>query len=301
MVARFSVVAFTRELGIMSGCLGSRWGWFVLLLAGCGQMLPPPPPPKMRTAPAAAAPAPIKPDLPGKSAVPRGPNSAPDHFQVKFATTKGDFVVDVHRHWAPLGADQFYQLVKAGYFDGNKFFRVASNPQIVQFGLNGDPAVTAKYQGKGIPDEPRTQSNVRGTLAFAKSSAPNSRTTQLFINRGDNSQGLDSQGFAPFGRIIEGMEDAVDNITEEYGEEPQQQVIAQAGNTYLDDRFPNLDYIIKATIVGDAEKPDAAPKEESTEKTEDAKKEEPDAKPEEKKDEEPKDDAKKNEEKKDEG
>lgn len=242
----------------------------------------------MRTAPAAPAPvADEKPD--GKASnVPRGPDSAPEHFKVKFATTKGDFVVDVHRHWAALAADQFYQLVKAGYYDGNKFFRVASNPDIVQFGLNGDPAVTAKYQGKGIQDEPRTKSNVRGTLVFAKSSAPNSRTTQLFINRGDNSQGLDSQGFAPFGRIVEGLEEAVDNITDEYGEQPDQRAISQAGNVYLDERFPNLDHIIKATVVGDEKKPEAAPTDEPAVKADEPKKEDSDAKPDEKKDEEKK-------------
>lgn len=255
----------------------SRCGWIVLLLAGCGGMLPPPPPPKLRTAPAAPAPAPEV-SKGGKSDVPRGPNSAPDHFQVKFTTTKGDFVVAVHRHWAALAADQFYQLVKAGYYDGNKFFRVAANPQIVQFGLNGDPEITAKYQGKGIPDESRTKSNVRGTLVFAKSQAPNSRTTQLFINRGDNSAGLDSQGFAPFGQVISGMEEAVDNITDEYSDEsghgPDQGTIMRAGNAYLDERFPNLDNIIKATIIEPGDKSDDESKDEPAEKSDDTKKDE---------------------------
>jgi len=194
-------------------------------------------------------------------AAPRGPNSAPEHFKVKLATTKGDVLVDVHRHMAPLAADQFYKLVKEGFYDGCKFFRVATNPAIVQFGMNGDPAMNQKYQATGIPDEPRSASNVRGTLVFAKSSQPNSRTTQLFINRGDNSTGLDSQGFAPFGRVVEGLEEVVDAITDEYAEQPDQQAIGQVGNTYLDERFPNLDYIVTATIVGDDAKPVAEPAE----------------------------------------
>lgn len=237
------------------------YGWLVLLLVGCDGILPPPPPPKTRTAP--ALPATTSESNSKPSSVPRGPDSAPEHFKVKFETSKGDVVVDVHRHWAGHAADRFYQLVKEGYYDGNRFFRVAANPKIVQFGLNGDPEITAKYLEKGIPDEPRTQSNVRGTLAFAKSSQPNSRTTQLFINTGDNSQGLDQQGFAPFGKIIEGLEEAVDQITNEYGEEPNQGTIMQAGNTYLEARFPNLDYIIKATILSPDGKPvdeAAAPK-----------------------------------------
>lgn len=232
------------------------YSWLVLLMAGCNGILPPPPPPKTRTAPPLADTA--KPeDLSKKSSAPRTENSAPEHFKVQFETSKGNFVVDVHRHWAPLAADRFYQLVKEGYYDGNKFFRVAQNPAIVQFGLNGDPKVTAKYLDQGIPDEARTQSNSRGTLAFAKSAQPNSRTMQLFINRGDNSAALDSQGFAPFGRIVENLKEVVDDINSEYGETPEQGTIMQVGNIYLDERFPNLDYIVKAHVMGDDTQPAA--------------------------------------------
>lgn len=233
----------------MLGSLRTSFGWWMLLLAGCGQILPPPPPPKMRTAAPAAAPA--TPDIPkpGASKAPRGPNSAPDHFKVKFVTSKGDFTVSVHREWAPNGVDRFYELIKEGFYDGNKFFRVAKSPKIVQFGLNGNPDITKKWQTATIPDDKRVQSNIRGTLAFAASMQPNSRTTQLFINTGDNSQGLDGQNFAPFAVIVDGLEETVDKITDEYGEEPNQGAIGQVGNTYLDERYPNLDYIITARIL----------------------------------------------------
>ncbi len=233
---------------MMNPSIRTRYGWLILMLAGC-DMLPPPPPPKFRSAPAVTSTPAAEPKR-GPSA-PRGPDSGPDHYKVKLETTKGEIVVDVHRHMAPLAADQFHKLVKEGFYDGCKFFRVANSPAIVQFGMNGNPEINRKYQAQGIPDEPRHESNVRGTIAFAKSSAPNSRTTQLFINRGDNSAGLDGQGFAPFGRIVQGMEDVVDKITDEYGEQPDQQAIGNVGNTYLDERFPNLDYIVKATIVGE--------------------------------------------------
>jgi peptidyl-prolyl cis-trans isomerase A (cyclophilin A) len=236
-----------RGLGI------NRFGWLLLVFVGCEGVLPPPPPPRMRTAPATTPTTTSAASVPKPSGppAPRGPNSAPEQFKVKFETSQGDIVVDVHRHLTPLGVDRFYQLVQEGYFDGNKFFRVVSQERlkIVQFGMNGDPARTRKYQEQGIADEPRIDSNVRGTIVFAKSQQPNSRTTQLFINRGDNSAALDGQGFAPFGRIVEGMEEVVDKINDEYGEEPQQSAIGQVGNTYLDDRYPNLDYIVKATVI----------------------------------------------------
>lgn len=227
------------------------FGWLVLLLAGCGQILPPPPPPKMRTATPTAAPA--TPDIakPGASKAPRGPNSAPEHFKVKFVTSKGDFVINVHREWAPNGADRFYELIKQGYYDGNKFFRVVDQPKIAQFGMNGNPEITKKWQTATIPDDQRVQSNTRGTISFAASMQPNSRTTQLFINIGDNSQVLDGQNFAPFAVVIEGLEETVDKITGEYGQEPNQGPIAEVGNTYLDERFPNLDYIITARVLGE--------------------------------------------------
>lgn len=235
----------------MLGRVRNRYGWMVLLLAGCGGMLPPPPPPKMRSAPA-AAPVAAKDDAKGISSAPRGPNSAPEHFKVKFNTTKGDFVVDVHRHWAPLGADRFHQLVKEGFYDGCKFFRVIPG-FVVQFGINGDPAVNGKYQENKIPDDRFSKPNVRGTITFA-TSGENSRTSQLFISVGDNSAGgksdLDAQKFTPFGHVIEGLEEVVDSISSEYDEkEINQKMIANVGNVYLDERFPNLDYIITARVV----------------------------------------------------
>lgn len=231
----------------MQRAWGSRSGWLVVLLVGC-DMLPPPPPPKFRTAPATTATTTPPPADPGRKGppAPRGPDSAPEHFKVRLETTKGDVVIDVHRHLAPLGTDRFYQLVKEGYYDGCKFFRVVPG-FVVQFGMNGDPELNRKYQDNKIPDDKSHESNKRGTVTFATSGA-NSRTSQLFINLGNNTS-LDSQGFAPFGRVVKGMEDVVDKITSEYGEEPQQPVIAQAGNTYLDERFPNLDHIIKATVI----------------------------------------------------
>lgn len=229
-----------------------RYGWIVLVLVGC-DILPPPPPPKTRTAPPLAKPESPEPKSKA-SAVPRGPDSAPDHFQVGFETSKGDFVVDVHRHWSPLGADQFYKLVKLGYYDNCKFFRVVPG-FVVQWGVSGDPAMNQKYLEKTIPDDQPGKSNIRGRITFAKSDAPNSRSTQLFINLKDNSE-LDSRGFPPFGEVIEGMDEVVAQITSEYGEQPHQGTLAQAGNAYLDDRFPNLDYIIKARVLGPDGKPE---------------------------------------------
>lgn len=222
----------------------------------------------MRTAPAAAAPAPT-PDIvkPGTSSAPRGPNSAPEHFKVKFATSKGDFVVNVHREWAPNGVDRFYELVESGYYDGNKFFRVVSSPKIAQFGMNGNPELTKKWQAAAIQDDKRVQSNTRGTLAFAATGQPNSRTCQLFLNTGDNSAGLDPQNFAPFAVVTEGLESTVDQITDEYGQEPDQRAISEVGNTYLDERYPNLDYIITARVIegktpaADGAKPEEKPAE----------------------------------------
>jgi cyclophilin family peptidyl-prolyl cis-trans isomerase len=183
--------------------------------------------------------------------------------------------VEVHPEWAPLGAQRFKQLVEEGFYDNCKFFRVVPG-FVVQWGMNGDPAVNAKYQGNKIQDDKPKKSNKRGTIVFA-TSGPNARTSQVFVNLKDNDT-LDTRpdNFAPFGQIIQGMEDVIEKLTSEYGEAPsqQQQTIAQVGNTFLDERFPNLDYIIKATIVGakeDSEKstpaePEsqpAVPKEES--------------------------------------
>jgi peptidyl-prolyl cis-trans isomerase A (cyclophilin A) len=177
--------------------------------------------------------------------------TAPPTFKTKFETSKGDFVVQVNREWAPMGADRFFNLVQHGFFDGARFFRVIPG-FMAQFGINGDPKVSAAWRNQRIKDDPVKQSNTRGFVSFA-TSGPNSRTTQLFINYGDNAR-LDMMGFAPFGRVIEGME-VVEQLYSGYGEGvpqgkgPNQARIQQEGNDYLNREFPRLDYIKKATIV----------------------------------------------------
>jgi peptidyl-prolyl cis-trans isomerase A (cyclophilin A) len=170
--------------------------------------------------------------------------AAPDVFKVNLDTSKGSVVIEVHREWAPIGADHFYELVKTGYFDGDRFFRVVPG-FVVQFGLAADPAVTAKWNSPPLMDDPVKQSNTVGTVTYA-TAGPNTRTSQLFINLGDN-QRLDGMGFAPFGKVTAGM-DAVQNIYSGYGQTPQQPLIESQGNTYLQSQFPMLDYIKKATI-----------------------------------------------------
>ena len=169
---------------------------------------------------------------------------APDEFKVKFETSCGTFILDVRRKYAPLGVDQFHKAVKEGFYDECRFFRVVPD-FVVQFGINGDPKVQKKWDNQ-IKDDPVTVSNVRGSVCYA-TAGPDTRTTQLFINLGDNSR-LDKMGFAPFGKVIEGM-DVVDKITSEYGQGPNQGKIEDEGNSYLKEDFPKLDYIKKATIV----------------------------------------------------
>jgi peptidyl-prolyl cis-trans isomerase A (cyclophilin A) len=169
---------------------------------------------------------------------------APDTFKVKFDSSVGPFVVEVHRAWAPNAADHFYTLVKNGFFDEARFFRVVPN-FMVQFGINADPAVQAKFRNT-IKDDPVKESNKKGYVTFAQTSAPNSRSTQIFINFKDNAF-LDSQRFAPFGQVISGM-DNVEKITAQYGEKPNQGSIQSQGNAYLSAQFPKLDYVKKATI-----------------------------------------------------
>jgi peptidyl-prolyl cis-trans isomerase A (cyclophilin A) len=165
-------------------------------------------------------------------------------YTVKFETTAGDFVVLVHRDWAPRGAGRFYELVKSGFYDDCRFFRVVSG-FMVQFGINGTPATQQGWE-RALKDDPPKKSNRRGYITFA-TSGRDSRTTQVFINFVDNGF-LDSQGFSPFGEVIEGM-DNVDKINAEYGESPDQGQINAGGNVYLNSQFPKLDYIKKATIV----------------------------------------------------
>jgi peptidyl-prolyl cis-trans isomerase A (cyclophilin A) len=170
---------------------------------------------------------------------------APAIYKAKFDTSRGVFVVEVHRDWAPNGADRFYNLVKNGFFDNARFFRVMPG-FMVQFGINGDPKISVPWREARIRDDRVMQSNRRGMMTFA-TSGPNSRTTQVFINFDDNSR-LDGQGFAPFGQVISGMEAAVDKIHPGYGESPNQGNIQMQGNAYLEKTFPNLDYVKKATI-----------------------------------------------------
>lgn len=176
---------------------------------------------------------------------------APANYKVRFETTKGAFVVDVTRDWAPNGADRFYNLVKNGFFDETRFFRVIAG-FMVQFGIHGNPQVAAQWRAARIPDDPVKQSNKRGFITYA-TSGPNSRTTQVFINFGDNA-GLDRMGFAPFGKITSGME-VVDKLYADYGEGapggsgPNQMRIQTEGNAYLAAEFPKLDGIKKATLL----------------------------------------------------
>lgn len=171
--------------------------------------------------------------------------TAPDVYRVKFETSTGDVEIEVTRAWSPRGADRFYNLVKRGYYDETRFFRVVPR-FMVQFGIHGDPQISKWWRNARIADDPVTQSNKRGTITFA-TSGEDSRTTQVFINFADNA-GLDKQGFSPFGRVVTGM-DVVDRINPSYGESPAQGLIQQQGNTYLQASFPKLDYIKKATIV----------------------------------------------------
>ena len=171
---------------------------------------------------------------------------APAVFRVRFTTTRGTFVVAVTRAWAPLGADRFYNLVQAGFFDGVRFFRVVPS-FVVQFGLSGDPRVNEAWQPARIADDPVQQTNLRGRLTFA-TSGPGTRTTQLFINLKDN-RGLDGMGFAPFGEVAPAGMAVVDAIYAGYGELPDQGRITSEGDVYLEAQFPRLDHVKKAEVI----------------------------------------------------
>lgn len=171
---------------------------------------------------------------------------APDEFSVRLETSAGPVVIQVTRDWAPIGADRFYNLVRNGFYDEQRFFRVVPN-FVVQWGLSGNPKLNQVWHRAHILDDPVVQSNTRGRITYAKTNQPNTRTTQLFINLGDNAN-LDGMGFAPFGEVVEGIE-VVDAINAEYGQQPSQGQIAMNGNAYLAENFPNLDYIIKAEII----------------------------------------------------
>jgi len=174
---------------------------------------------------------------------------APDQFKVRFETTAGAFVVEATRDLSPKGVDRFYNLVVNGYYEGQRFFRVVPG-FVVQWGMHGDPEIGAKWRSATILDEPVKASNERGTITYAKMQAPNTRSTQLFINltdSGTTGAKLDRQGFSAFGRVVEGME-VVDTINAEYGGRPDQTKIGTRGNEYLEKVFPNLDYIERAVI-----------------------------------------------------
>ena len=176
-----------------------------------------------------------------------GPTSetAPATYRVNFDTTKGPVIIEVTRDLAPIGADRFYNLVKAKYFDGARFFRVVPD-FVVQWGIAANPETTKTWDVP-IQDDPVKTSNLRGTVTFAATNAPNSRSTQLFINLADNSR-LDAMRFAPFGKVVTGM-DAVDKINPEYGQDPDQQAAEQQGNSYFETNFPRLDYIKTARLA----------------------------------------------------
>src|SRR3954471_7955011 len=184
------------------------------------------------------------------AAVPKN-DKAPEIFQVSLDTSKGPVTIEVHRDWAPIGADHFYSLVKTGFYNDARFFRVVRN-FVVQFGVSGDPATNRLWSSVSLPDDPVKQHNARGTVTYATRGA-NTRTTQVFINLKDNREALDHSGFAPFGKVTAGM-DAVDSFYNSYGDMPPRgqgpdpsQILVQ-GNEYLQNRFPRLDYIKKATI-----------------------------------------------------
>jgi peptidyl-prolyl cis-trans isomerase A (cyclophilin A) len=236
------------------------------LFAGCaGEPAAPPPAPApapVRPAPAPATAPSVTPPQAPASVLPPGANpalldpskatqQAPPVYQAKFETTKGDFVVEVHRDWAPIGADRFYNLVKIGFFDDCAFFR-AIDKFMVQFGISGYPDVSGRWRDADIKDDPVVQHNNKGMVTFA-TAGKDTRTTQIFINYSDNLN-LDGMGFAPFGKVVSGM-DVVDSFYKGYGEGapggagPAQGRLQMQGNTYLKKDFPELDYVKKASIV----------------------------------------------------
>ncbi|HTM11448.1 MAG TPA: peptidylprolyl isomerase [Bryobacteraceae bacterium] len=231
----------------------------LISLLACGIALAQTPPAPKKAAPGGKSAAPAA----QKAAAAAAPNllrpgtlkaRAPEVYKVKFTTTKGDVIIQVNRVWAPIGADRFYNLVRAGFYKDAAFFRIV--PRFVaQFGIPARPDVAAAWDHAYLVDDRVTQSNKRGTLTFA-TAGPNTRTTQIFINYSDNTS-LDGQGFAPFGTVIEGM-DVVDKFFAGYGESPDQGRITAQGKAYLDKSFPNLDRIINAVVMP-ADAPASAP------------------------------------------
>jgi peptidyl-prolyl cis-trans isomerase A (cyclophilin A) len=185
-----------------------------------------------------------------KADAPKKDVTAPDVFTLSLDTSKGPVEIEVHKDWAPIGVQHLYELVNRGYYDGNRFFRVTH--AYVQFGVNGDPKISSMWSTANLRDDPVKESNVRGAVSYAKL-GPNTRATQLFINMRDNSKELDKQGFAPIGKVVTGM-DAVDAFYSAYGDMPPRgqgpdpSKIEVLGNSYLESRFPRLDFVKKATI-----------------------------------------------------
>jgi peptidyl-prolyl cis-trans isomerase A (cyclophilin A) len=187
-------------------------------------------------------------------ALPFGHHTAPAVFRVKFETTAGSFIIETHRDWSPHGADRFYTLVRTKYYDDSRFFRVVPG-RWVQFGINGDPKTSQQQRHIIIPDDALKQHNTLGYVAFSNT-GPNTRSTQVYINLGDNSTRNDIEaGFAPFGQVVEGM-DIVEKLYDGYGEHSgggmragHQDEMFEGGNAYLDREFPKLDKLIRATIV----------------------------------------------------
>jgi peptidyl-prolyl cis-trans isomerase A (cyclophilin A) len=181
------------------------------------------------------------------------PHRAPDQFRVKIETTTGAFTIEVHRDWSPHGADRFYTLVRNGYYDDSRFFRAVPG-RWVQFGINGKPRIAQQWRHNTIPDDPLIQHNTRGFIGFSNT-APNTRSTQVYINTGDNRRNDTEAAFAPFGQVVEGM-DVVDKIYSGYGEQSgggmragHQDEMFSGGNAYLDREFPKLDKLIRATVI----------------------------------------------------
>lgn len=174
------------------------------------------------------------------------PTASPDSFRVVFETSRGNFTVDVKRALAPIGVDRFYEMVQKGFFTDVRFFRVVPG-FIAQFGMHGDPKINSPWMNSMLADDPVLESNKRGTLVYASMMRPNTRSSQFFLNFGDNTW-LGEKGFAPFGHVVEGME-VVDAINAEYGESPDQGRIEAEGNAYLAQAFPKLDYIKSAKVV----------------------------------------------------
>jgi peptidyl-prolyl cis-trans isomerase A (cyclophilin A) len=211
----------------------SRAALLLLLLPlGCSKPIPPYVRPAGRPL--------VRPDAPEMKA------RAPDKFKARFLTSQGTFTISVERATAPLGADRFYALVKSGFFDDARFFRVVEH-FVVQFGIPADPAESALWKDANLADDPVRETNTRGKVTFA-TAGPGTRTTQLFISYANKNSRLDQMGFAPIGEVTEGM-DVVDKFYSGYGEDPDQKRIETQGNPYLETEFPKLDYIKKAEIV----------------------------------------------------